>query len=78
MGKQRAENRGNSEKISQPFFMAYFKANWLRINFKQFRVNTGNKSVFALSRLKQGFDSPRERHLIASLHCFQVLRRLFV
>ena len=34
----------------------------LRFNFKQIRVNISNRSVFALSRLKQGFDSPRERH----------------
>ena len=47
--------------------MAYFRVIWLRFNFKQFRVNIGNKSVFALSRLKRGFDSPRERQSIKDL-----------
>jgi len=32
-------------------------------NFKEIGVSRGNNGDVALSRLKQGFDSPRERQL---------------
>ena len=40
---------------------------WPAGKFKKFGVSRGNNYDVALSRLKQGFDSPRERHRINGL-----------
>ena len=52
-------------------------------NYRQFKHNLrprkfADVQVLTLSRRKQGFESPRERHVICSVLYFQNLSGLFV